>query len=229
MTVGRRQLIRWHVWLGWLIGVPLVLWTVSGLIMVARPIEEVRGTGLRAELAPLPQGAVVAPRIPSGGLVSLSLRQTPLGPRWIAIDGDERRFAADPRTGLRVAPLDKAQAAAAARAYREGPARVASASLTPATDPPLDLRQPRPAWGVTFDDGARFYIDADTGELLAVRTRFWRFYDWMWGLHIMDLRTREDTHHPLIIVLGALTMVGSVLGCVVLVLRYARPRRARET
>ena len=43
------RLARWHIWLGWLVGVPLLLWTLSGLVMVARPIEEVRGTSLRLE------------------------------------------------------------------------------------------------------------------------------------------------------------------------------------
>jgi uncharacterized iron-regulated membrane protein len=228
VKVSRRTLIRWHVWLGWLIGVPLVLWTVSGLIMVARPIEEVRGTDLRAELPPLPAVAAVVPKVPPRSLASLSLRQTALGPRWIAIGTDERRFAADPRNGLPLPSLDRAQAEAAARAYRSSPGRVASVRFTPADRPPLDLRQPRPAWAVDFSDRARFYIDAETGELLAVRTGFWRFYDVMWGLHIMDLPTREDTHNPLIIILGALAAVGSVLGVVVLVLRYVRPRRLAE-
>ena len=44
-----RRLARWHIWLGWLIGLPLVMWTVTGLVMVARPIETVRGTHLRAD------------------------------------------------------------------------------------------------------------------------------------------------------------------------------------
>ena len=39
--ITMRRLARWHIWLGWLIGVPLLLWTFSGLWMVARPIEEV--------------------------------------------------------------------------------------------------------------------------------------------------------------------------------------------
>ena len=44
-----RRLARWHIWLGWLIGVPLLLWTASGLFMVAWPIEQVRGGQLRTE------------------------------------------------------------------------------------------------------------------------------------------------------------------------------------
>ncbi len=54
----RATLRRWHMWLGWLVGVPMLFWTVSGLVMVARPIEEVRGTALLREPAPL---ALAAP------------------------------------------------------------------------------------------------------------------------------------------------------------------------
>ena len=45
MAQGRwmARYARWHIWLGWLVGVPLLLWTLSGVAMVARPIEEVRG------------------------------------------------------------------------------------------------------------------------------------------------------------------------------------------
>ena len=52
MTI-RASLRRWHMWLGWLVGVPMLFWTVSGLFMVARPIEEVRGTALLRDPAPL--------------------------------------------------------------------------------------------------------------------------------------------------------------------------------
>ena len=43
-----QRFARWHVWLGWLVGFPILMWTVTGLFMVARPIEEVRGDHLRA-------------------------------------------------------------------------------------------------------------------------------------------------------------------------------------
>ncbi|MCE2842943.1 MAG: hypothetical protein LW689_09350, partial [Novosphingobium sp.] len=45
---------RWHIWLGWLVAVPLLFWTVSGLVMVARPIEEVRGHTLHIDHPPAP-------------------------------------------------------------------------------------------------------------------------------------------------------------------------------
>jgi hypothetical protein len=41
----------------------------------------------------------------------------------------------------------------------------------------------------------------------------------------MDLQTREDTHHPILIVFAALASIGTVLGCVLMFTRYSRPRR----
>ena len=90
------------------------------------------------------------------------------------------------------------------------------------------MRQARPAWGVRFADGARFYVDADTGELLAVRTDYWRFYDVMWGLHIMDLQEREDSHHPILIVFAAIAALATVLAVLLMISRYMPRRRARE-
>ena len=62
----RRSLFRFHVWLGWLVGVPLLLWTVSGLVMVARPHPILIGftvvVGLASVLAILLMIARYAPR-----------------------------------------------------------------------------------------------------------------------------------------------------------------------
>ncbi|QGN54311.1 PepSY domain-containing protein [Novosphingobium sp. Gsoil 351] len=221
----RRTLLRYHLWLGWLIAVPLLLWTISGLVMVARPIETVRGSDLRAELPPLPATTVYPPTIHSTA-DSLTLKQTALGPRWIVALGEDR-YAADPRDGRKLPALDRAQAIAAALGYRKPATRVTSARWTDAQHAPLDLRQPRPAWAVRFTDGARFYIDADTGELLAVRTDFWRFYDVMWGLHIMDLQAREDAHHPVLIAFAALAAAATLLAILLMIVRYVPRRLAR--
>jgi len=35
MGAVRSRLRRWHVWLGWIVGLPILLWVVTGLAMVA--------------------------------------------------------------------------------------------------------------------------------------------------------------------------------------------------
>ena len=38
----------------------------------------------------------------------------------------------------------------------------------------------------------------------------------MWGLHIMDLQDREDTSHPILILFAALSVIGALMGCVLM-------------
>lgn len=59
---------------------------------------------------------------------------------------------------------------------------------------PREYRGPTPVWQVAYDDKdkTRIYIDAKTAELKAVRTRIWRVFDFMWMLHIMDYKEREN-------------------------------------
>lgn len=220
-----RLFIKWHVWLGWLIGVPIILWTASGLLMVSQPIETVRGNHLRSEQPALDPIMPVAPVLEGRKAKSLTLLQNAQGPFWVInyADGGKRR--ADAATGKLLPPIAAADASALAIAARSDDSAITSVQRFAADAAPSDLRRDRPAWQVIFEDDARFYIDADTGELLAVRTQFWRAFDFMWGLHIMDLQTREDTSHPILIGSAALALFGSILGFVLLFTRHSRKRR----
>ncbi|HEX8238899.1 MAG TPA: PepSY domain-containing protein [Allosphingosinicella sp.] len=222
----RQRLRRWHIWLGWAVGLPFLAWTVSGLVMVARPIETVRGEGLIAEPAPLPAGIVpVPPAIGPRPLASLRLEPRPDGPKWLLEYGDGGTRLADALTGRLLPPLAAADAARIVEARYTGKARISAVDRTRADAPPLDLRRKVAAWRVTMSDGTRFYLDSATGELLARRTSWWRFYDFMWGLHIMDLKTREDAHNPLLIGFGIAALVTTLLALVMLPLTLKRRRR----
>ena len=218
------KLMRWHVWLGWLIGVPIIIWTASGLLMVAQPIENVRGNHLRSEAPMLDAIRPVAPLLEGRTAKSLTLQQNDSGPFWVIAYADGGKRRADALTGALLPPVSAAEADAIARAARADSAAIRSVKRFDAGNAPSDQRSGRPAWQVAFDDDARFYIDADTGELLSVRTRFWRVFDFMWGLHIMDLQTREDTSHPILIGSAALALAGSILGFVLLFTRRRRKR-----
>ena len=57
-------------------------------------------------------------------------------------------------------------------------------------------------------------IDPLTGEIVAVRTKLWRAWDFLWSLHIMDYRERDDFSHGLIrvfAILGLLTVLSGML------------------
>ena len=58
------------------------------------------------------------------------------------------------------------------------------------------------------------YVDPNTGEIAAIRTRLWRTFDFLWSLHIMDYKERDDFSHWLIRIfafIGLMTIVSGML------------------
>ena len=92
-----------------------------------------------------------------------------------------------------------------------------------ADEVPFDFRRAVPVWRVALEDGTYIYVGRDTGASEAVRTRWWRWFDFAWGLHIMDLSEREDNSHAILISFAALSLLGALFGCVLMF----RRRKAR--
>ena len=98
-----QRLAKWHIWLGWLVGVPLLLWTLSGFAMVLRPIEVVRGENLRIAAPPraIPADAPLIARLGRDeGVTQLTQRWE--GDDLVAIftfaDGRETRYSLTRKT-----------------------------------------------------------------------------------------------------------------------------------
>jgi hypothetical protein len=215
----RANLRRWHMWLGWLVGVPTLFWTVSGFVMVARPIEEVRGTALLRDPTPLVLATPAVPPTLAGLPVSrLTLEPRAAGPRWVILLAGQppRSRLADPATGRLLPPLGAAEAQREVTSSSTGTSRVAAFKRVDPENSPIELRRPLDAWQVRMDDGTHFYVDAGSGEVVARRTRLWRFYDFMWGLHIMDLQGRKQTHNPWVVTFSLLAIVMTLMALVLL-------------
>ena len=226
---GRTRNRRWHIWLAWIAAVPILLWTISGLVMVARPIEEVRGEGLLNDPAPIRMIDPPIPPLISGVPVrSLSLEQRAGGPRWVVKLPDGKTRLADPATGLLLPPLSANDARREVEARYAGKATIQSVARTDAENPPIEFRRAVAAWQVAMSDGIHFYVDASSGQIVATRTGWWRFYDFMWGLHIMDPVTREDTHNPFVILFGIVALAMSVLGTILLPKALKKKREGRR-
>ncbi|MGI8705128.1 MAG: PepSY domain-containing protein [Sphingomicrobium sp.] len=227
MGAVRSRLRRWHVWLGWIVGIPILLWVVSGVVMVWRPIEEVRGEHLVTPLQPVRlSSAPVPPRIEGVPLSGLSLKQTAAGPRWVVEVANGPTRLADPATGALLPPVSATDAAREVAAVYTGQSSIRSVSRTDPDNPPLELRRPIPAWKVSFADGTNFYVHAGSGEIVARRTPWWRLFDLMWGIHIMDLETREDMHNPLVLGFGIASVAMGLLALALLPMTIRRRRRA---
>lgn len=221
-----RTLAKWHIWLGWLVGVPIAMWLATGLFMVARPIEKVRGEHLELK------GTAIPLVLPGSELATAEanlkeMRVVMQDGRAVAVltDMDGAVSRVDMASGARLPALDAEAARALVAARITGGDKVERVTLFPADRTPFDFRRPLAVWQVWLEDGTNVYVGRDTGEIEAVRTRWWRAFDFAWGLHIMDLSEREDTSHPILILFAALSLTGALIGCVLMF----RRRKARVT
>ena len=228
-----RLFAKWHIWLGWLVGVPVLMWTVTGLVMVITPIEEVRGNHLRIEVppTPLPSDTQIAVVLPAEGerpvrSVSTQMERGETITRITYMDGTSDRFRAD---GSQLSPLSNVEARMIVAKGIRGGDKVVATRQFDADDVPFDFRRPQPVWQVALADGTHVYVGTETGNIEAVRTRWWRTFDFMWGLHIMNLQTRElddqsGFNYAMLVLFAALGVIGSLLGCVLMFRRRkARP------
>lgn len=223
----RRFLQKTHIWLGWIIGIQLFLWMLSGLVMSAMPIEEVRGEYLRAEaeLAPLPPADFVPPgsilaQTPAAAVHLTRLLERPV----YQLQTAGKVFAVRDALSGEPVLIDAVLARRIAVARYAGAGKPTSVSWTAADAAPREFRREVPAFAVRFDDaeGTVFYVHGLTGDIAAVRTDRWRLFDLMWGLHIMDWREREDFNHPLLIGAAALGTISVAGGIALLLLRLRR-------
>jgi len=223
-----QRLAKWHIWLGWLVGVPLLMWTITGLVMVSRPIEEVRGEHLRQPIGEqaLPSETNIAVSLPEGNarpvksVTTAMIGEVPVT-TFAYMDGAIERFG--PEGGL-IEPISAAGARTIVAERIVGGDNVESTQHFDADSVPITFRRSMPVWQVALNDGTHVYVAEQTGEIAAVRTRFWRIFDFMWGLHIMDLETRGDTSHPILIFFAALAALATSMGCVLMFRRRKTKR-----
>src|SRR5690606_25454732 len=188
-----QRFARWHIWLGWIVALPILMWAITGLVMVARPIEQVRGEHLRAAAAPIDPAQVVFPAQIGDPIREARLVSHPDGPKWIITAANGARWRYSAVHGTATPPVVRDEAERIARNAYAGETALEAVAYFAAGEAPIEARTGGAVWQARFADGAHLYIDDATGEVLALRTGEWRLYDFMWGLHILEPQTREGT------------------------------------
>lgn len=188
--------------------------------MTAVPLDFVHGDTLVRNLAPPLQPGVAGVSFDDLGRRYPDLQRAVLRAR--ADDGTPVYEVTTPAgtqlldatSGAVLSPLDAATIATLARAYYAGRgALVAVRRLDGDLPGEIRGRQP-PVWRADFDDGfaTSLYLHPDTGRLLTRRHRFWRWFDLLWSLHIMDYREREDVNNGLLRVASVLGLATALSG-----------------
>lgn len=223
---------RLHRWLALVIGVQLLLWFTSGLVMSLLPIDRVRGEHLvdREAAAALPADAGYAPTHAMMAAGKEPVRQMQfrmlLGRPVVEVQtasGAVRLH--DARTGAVLPPLGSRDVATIAlAAYRGGSKFMPQVERVTATS--TEYKGKVPAWRAVFPDpdATRVYVD-DAGKIVAVRTGTWRLYDFFWGLHIMDWTEHEHFNTPWMWAFATGGLALAIAGTILLYLRWPRRKR----
>lgn len=226
-----RRIASLHKWLGLIVGAQLLIWTGTGLFFTVIHITDVRGEHL---VRPAAQNVVDLSRVKLTSLDALqrtaedrpqrvvlrSLAGTPV----YEVRAEIGVFVVSAETGDILSPIPEALARDVALATWAGDGELTEMELL-ATGP-RESGVSGPVWAARFSgEGNRtLYINAATGEAGAVRTDLWRTYDFLWGLHIMDYRERENFNHPLIVAAAILALSTVLFGIALLAHRFTRRR-----
>ena len=200
-----------HKYLSILISIQLLLWTISGIYFAFNQIELVRGEQYR-----LPQ--VFSVDLSKVNVVLDSVKSIQVARRF----GEEilivRKEAGTEYLNLEGDALEKLS--------REQATSIVSTvtSLTPLSAEEINEPEPGseyrgrnlPLFKVTTKDQENkqinVYVDAISGQVVAIRSEQWRLWDLMWGLHIMDWETRDEINNWLLKLFSVLALISSLTG-----------------
>ncbi|MBN8488801.1 MAG: 2Fe-2S iron-sulfur cluster binding domain-containing protein [Burkholderiales bacterium] len=194
-----------HRWLGLLIGLQLVVWMLSGLMMSLFDSDVVKGKPFRA-----PAPAIVAwpaDTLPISQLLhQLNLSAGNVSSAWLldepiyklSVGKEQRLYSA--RDGRQL-HIDAALAQRIAISSYRGPGQAGQAELVPRS---LETRAHEGmVWRVPFSDAedTTVYLRED-GTVLVHRNATWRLFDIFWMLHIMDYVGRADFNNALVVTMA---------------------------
>lgn len=208
---------KFHKWLMLFLGIQFLIWSISGTYMVIFDIDYIHGdslvvnhqTKLNANKITYPLSTLRL-KYPSAKDIEVGLLINQEVYRFTQLD---EKIIVNASNGDKLSPLSENDAINAAKHYYNGTGDVAKTELI-TQNPPIELsRRALPAWRVNFDDfgNPSIYVSAQTGKLVSKRHEFWRIFDLMFSLHVMDYE-EEDPSNQLLFWFVLFSIIASIFG-----------------
>lgn len=208
-----------HRWIGLLISLQLLAWSVGGFIFSVLDIDEVHGDNEVNLIEQSPIGIDHLPPALQGSLRAMGVDQVGhallidrgLGAYWEIRDADGAWLGRMDSMGTLVGFISPAQAQQIAEDDFLPDSPVLGVELID-KEAPSEYRGGRlPAYQVAMDHPkhTRIYVDAETGRIMARRNKSWRTFDFFWMLHTMDYKERDNFNHPLLTIASLFAIAAS--------------------
>lgn len=225
-----------HRWLGLVLGVQFFFWTIGGLYFSWTNIDDIHGDGQRRPVPHL-QGNVrlAAPELALAGgadsIHSLQLVNVLNKPYYFisySSKGQKQQVLADAQTGKPRGPITREEAVQISRLHFNGDPKVEKVEYLTSTHGHHEYREkPLPAWAVSFrkPSPTTVYISAGIGRVESFRNNQWRVFDFLWMMHTMDYKERDNINNWLLRLFSVFGLATILSG---FVLFWATRRRKRR-
>ena len=219
-----------HKWLGLIVAVQLILWTISGAMFAWLDHHEVSGehrVAPRAAATLQNVESLVEPQQWLHAYASEELRAVRLsrlaGRLVWRVETANHVELRDAASG-ELLSVDAQMVRRLAQSHYAGPAEPAAIEFH--AQGTMEARRAEVVWSAHFDDdaGTTLYFAAEDGRFVVARTDAWRLFDFFWMLHTMDYRERDDFNHPLIVLMATGALWLAISGILLLTQSF----RARD-
>ncbi|TPN85223.1 PepSY domain-containing protein [Aquimarina algicola] len=212
----KRRLVRltrkWHRYLGVILGIQFLLWTIGGLYFSWTNIDEIRGDHLKKQPPTLSQTIdYISPKAflhkhlkKDDSLLTLEVTkilEQPIYRLHFLSNNKKRTLLIDASNGNIKRPLQKDEAIKVATNKLNVDAKILKVEYLTSTGNHHEYRgRPLPAYAISFDQPANttVYVSADYGNVQTFRNNQWRIFDFLWMLHTMDYKERDDFNNTLL-------------------------------
>ncbi|MCF6195931.1 MAG: PepSY domain-containing protein [Emcibacter sp.] len=224
---------RIHKWVALIVGLQLVLWTMSGFLMSFIPIEDVHGDHLWDKFAPAeiirPETVVVDAKYlmqKYGDQDITNIRLYARNGRAIyGADIDAETVYFDAINGEPVGLVAETEAISIAQESYRWTGKYRSVEYVTDPEKYSEIRGGEfPIWRINFDDNVNssLYVSPTEGKVVRVRSDIWRLYDFFWMLHIMDYDTRDDFNNLLLILAASVAFFIALSGIILVFYAFSK-------
>ena len=198
-----------HKYLSLAISIQLLLWTISGIYFAFNKIELIRGEQylLEQEISEVSLDEIRNTFNAKNLSILKRLDQ------WILRVEDGSGVYYTDLNGNKLTSLTKEQVKLAVKGQTSlTPVNVTR--ITSSSEGSEFRGRALPLFKVTTssEDEINVYVDAVSGEVKAIRSDSWRWWDLLWSLHIMDYRERENIDNFLLKIFSILALISSLSG-----------------
>jgi uncharacterized iron-regulated membrane protein len=230
---------RSHRYLGIILGIQFLIWTISGLYFSWTNIDEIHGDFqhkhppyLMGDIHLISPDSILQQVKPDviNSIQTLSILQKPFYSINYLKEKETRQILADAQTGTIRQPVGKDEAIQIAAESYNGEPSVTSVQYITSTNGHHEYREkPLPAWAVTFEHptNTTVYVSAEAGKVETLRNNKWRLFDFLWMGHTMDYKSRDNINNWLLRLFSAFGLITVLSGFVLYFISSKRFRKSR--